>query len=723
MDWLDDEASSPSESTVDEAWQLLRSAWRAKRAGNEAWSHSAVEESARNYTAGLRCAARAARFVDLDALEETDRYCFERFQSALHMVEAVLHRNLSLTSHHQADFTAALEHAEESLRLEPQNVKSKYRRGLALWALGRSEEGRKDLKDVLAKEPKNLELRRLLSGKAKEPTQRPETERAAAVDPMAPATETAQRCGECGLCWLAEDGGAGSPEAALVSSRRKGGRSALHWAALGGAWGSVLDPETRRIESSGGERGFNPFGWRRLGACPYWRLEALIDCAEVRKEDDVMMEVVDALDQDERSRVPPRGLLDFEETPLHLAAAHGQLEAPAAVSLLMDASALVDPLDRHGRSPLYYAAVGNHREVVALLVDRGHADQSILFRALKETSLEGRKDDLPLRPVDEKGWALQWGAKGFRVARDIDAFRWDWLKNAMGQREPQMCQLFCGSEGFSPCHYDPQDNVFLQVTGYKLVAQFLHGDARLSGGTHFNALCARRRVAWCRRPVACAGGFYSAEVEPWGGVSRRIATDLLQMQKAARSSSWTKDLLPLPRHGLTLPPLVTSIPTSIGEDTTQAMLEPPESSGVHTTDAVNKAWKMKVEKFTRIVTYFGGGLVVGGVATLLRRSVQEYCPPGSFEWSKLCDPTSWFEEEEDCREAATDSDLQDPKAATTAAATAAGGTAAAAGASAAGGAAAAGAAKGKGKGKAKVKAKAKAKARADAESSSYEDED
>lgn len=28
---------------------------------------------------------------------------------------------------------------------------------------------------------------------------------------------------------------------------------------------------------------------------------------------------------------------------------------------------------------------------------------------------------------------------------------------------------------------------------------------------------------------------------------------------------------------------------------------------------------------------------------------QEYCPPGSFQWSKLCDPTAWFEEE-DCRE-------------------------------------------------------------------------
>ena len=50
--------------------------------------------------------------------------------------------------------------------------------------------------DVLAKEPKNLHLRRLLGAKLA-------TEGAAA-----PAPAQAQRCGECGLCRLAEDGGA-----------------------------------------------------------------------------------------------------------------------------------------------------------------------------------------------------------------------------------------------------------------------------------------------------------------------------------------------------------------------------------------------------------------------------------------------------------------------------------------------------------------------------------
>lgn len=36
-----------------------------------------------------------------------------------------------------------------------------------------------------------------------------------------------------------------------------------------------------------------------------------------------------------------------------------------------------------------------------------------------------------------------------------------------------MCQFFCGMEGgFSPCHYDPQDNLFGQVRGYKRVLLF-----------------------------------------------------------------------------------------------------------------------------------------------------------------------------------------------------------------------------------------------------------
>merc|ERR1711974_213399 len=93
------------------------------------------------------------------------------------------------------------------------------------------------------------------------------------------------------------------------------------------------------------------------------------------------------------------------------------------VSVLLDAGAAADPKDRRGRTPLYYAGVAGHRAVASLLVDRGKADQSILFHALKEkfgthnfvlhdwpeyngrwmSSLEGRRPDLPLRPAFPEG--------------------------------------------------------------------------------------------------------------------------------------------------------------------------------------------------------------------------------------------------------------------------------------------------------------------------------
>ena len=65
-----------------------------------------------------------------------------------------------------------------------------------------------------------------------------------------------------------------------------------------------------------------------------------------------------------------------------------------AVSLLMDASAVVDPLDRHGRSPLYYAAVGNHRDVVVtgpVLLTGALVNETTFWRVeLKMISPTGR---------------------------------------------------------------------------------------------------------------------------------------------------------------------------------------------------------------------------------------------------------------------------------------------------------------------------------------------
>ena len=64
------------------------------------------------------------------------------------MVEAALHRNVSLVAFQQGDFASALEHAEASIRAEPQNLKSKFRRATALHALGRLDEAAKETVSV-----------------------------------------------------------------------------------------------------------------------------------------------------------------------------------------------------------------------------------------------------------------------------------------------------------------------------------------------------------------------------------------------------------------------------------------------------------------------------------------------------------------------------------------------------------------------------------------------
>mmetsp|Transcript_90916 Transcript_90916/g.245681 ORF Transcript_90916/g.245681 Transcript_90916/m.245681 type:complete len:618 (-) Transcript_90916:54-1907(-) len=93
-------------------------------------------------------------------------------------------------------------------------------------------------------------------------------------------------------------------------------------------------------------------------------------------------------------------------------------------------------------------------------VDSVYLQSALLHRDEQE---EG-----PPRPVGSFGISC-----AVQVAKDIQKFRWDWLREQMSGRHVQTCQLFCGQEGdFSPCHYDPQDNLFGQVRGYKRVLLF-----------------------------------------------------------------------------------------------------------------------------------------------------------------------------------------------------------------------------------------------------------
>lgn len=94
-------------------------------------------------------------------------------------------------------------------------------------------------------------------------------------------------------------------------------------------------------------------------------------------------------------------------------------------------------------------------------------DRDMLY--LQNTLLYREEED-PGRPRSVGGFGK---SCGMQVAADIEHFEWDWLERMMGGKQPQMCQLFCGTAGgFSPCHYDPQDNLFAQVCGYKRVLLF-----------------------------------------------------------------------------------------------------------------------------------------------------------------------------------------------------------------------------------------------------------
>ncbi len=56
------------------------------------------------------------------------------------------------------------------------------------------------------------------------------------------------------------------------------------------------------------------------------------------------------------------------ETPLHLAALEGR---DAAVAMLLDNGSVVSVVDKHLRSPLHNAVIGNHINVISKLLECG----------------------------------------------------------------------------------------------------------------------------------------------------------------------------------------------------------------------------------------------------------------------------------------------------------------------------------------------------------------
>ena len=173
-------------------------------------SSSFFDTNIRSYEEGLLLVARANRFVHFDGLADTDRFSFEQYQRVSSLVEAALCRNASLTALRAGELALALEHAEAGVRAEPQSLKSKYRRAMALVALSRWEEAEKDFKEVVAKEPKNREARKLLSEcqqagskKIDEDTVSRETSKVELKE----SNTCAERgtCGNCGVCSLWAD--------------------------------------------------------------------------------------------------------------------------------------------------------------------------------------------------------------------------------------------------------------------------------------------------------------------------------------------------------------------------------------------------------------------------------------------------------------------------------------------------------------------------------------
>lgn len=405
--------------TMSTAWLALRDAWGLRLEGNQAFAKSDLREALRAYQEAEVLVCRAEGVARLEG--PADPYQAQLLHTGCARVRVPVGSNLALVHLKLGNYLGAVHSATACLAADASHVKALFRRALGHLGLQNVAAAELDLQQAALLEPANKEVREALRNLRRETA----VTEATAVVEVAEEQEEPQTEGEKELLtklWTELLGGglSASTSTEILGWSRAHGAGAL----LASRPPQTLDKDEDILtflcsgsRSSSGTlagqlvaqlkaqeasvllaRRWGPLGRSalHLAAASPGSLELFEALLEAGAE-------VNAKDAD-------------EQTALHVASARGDAEQ---VSRLLDAGCEPDPLDRWQRTPLYYAGVRGHREVAGLLVNRGKADQSVLFHALKETfgthnfhqhewpeyngrwmtSKEGRAEDVPLRPA------------------------------------------------------------------------------------------------------------------------------------------------------------------------------------------------------------------------------------------------------------------------------------------------------------------------------------
>mmetsp|Transcript_27314 Transcript_27314/g.75974 ORF Transcript_27314/g.75974 Transcript_27314/m.75974 type:complete len:350 (-) Transcript_27314:210-1259(-) len=131
-------------AVVENAAEQLQRAMDAKERGAE---HYKSQEFAK---------ARDAWLLAMREMPKTDAGGLNRMELSLHLNLAQVYLQLK----GDGDYVEAIAHASEALKIEPENSKALYRRGLALGAIGKYQPAAMDLQRAARIEPRNAEVRK-----------------------------------------------------------------------------------------------------------------------------------------------------------------------------------------------------------------------------------------------------------------------------------------------------------------------------------------------------------------------------------------------------------------------------------------------------------------------------------------------------------------------------------------------------------------------------------